>query len=772
MKSHLNSHLPTILPFLLLLANLCCCAVAKAASPENEAIFKQKAAPLLKQFCFDCHGPDTAEANFNVASYPSAQAILEGRSQWLKAAAKIRAGQMPPEDSDAPTDQQREFLAQWLETAANDIDCSGSPNPGRVTLRRLNRTEYRNTVRDLTGVDFEPADDFPGDDVGYGFDNIGDVLSLPPLLMEKYLAAAEQIATQAIHVGPPPGLLDRRIKATDMKQTNARDARGAGIVFTSLGRCWVELDIPLDGKYELRAFAGGDQAGEEPARVTFMLGDTRLENVDVPTSKDEPKLHTITTEIKHGSHKIGVGFFNDYYNPKAKDPKRRDRNLYVQYIEIHGPIDKPVEYPAAHKRIVVVTPSEKVTQRDALQQVLTRLTSRAFRRPAKQGEVDRLIALAEIAIAEEDSFEAGIRLAMQALLASPHFLFKVESPTSPGKDRLLTEYELATSLSYFLWSSMPDNELFTLAWEGKLREQLEPQVKRMLASPKADQLVANFAGQWLQLRNLADATPDADLFPSFNEGLRQAMQQETELFVADVMRSDSSIFTLLDANYTYLNEPLAKHYGVPGVQGEGFRKVALTEDAAQVRGGLLTHASILTVTSSPTRTSPVQRGKWVLENLFNEPPPPPAPDIPSLEEQKELTGTLRQRMEQHRANPACATCHQVMDPLGFALENFDPIGAWRTKDEGAPIDASGELPSGEKFRGPRELNRLLLQTKKDAFARCFAEKLLTFALGRGIEYYDICAVEEILKSAGKSDHRFSSFILGVVRSTPFQKRRS
>jgi hypothetical protein len=423
------------------------------------------------------------------------------------------------------------------------------------------------------------------------------------------------------------------------------------------------------------------------------------------------------------------------------------------------------------KHILVAVPEDNDGYFQTARKVFRAFGDRAYRRPLRQDEMRRLMRFMEMADRNGESFEAGIKLGLQALLVSPHFLFRIEADPDK-KDAAahpISEYELATRLSYFLWSTMPDEELFREARAGTLRKNLEVQVRRMLKDPKARALVDNFAGQWLQTRNVKSATPDPGLFPSFDEPLRTAMQKETELFFENVLREDRSVLDFLDADYTFLNERLAKHYGIAGVKGAEFRKVSLK---GTDRGGVLTQASILTITSNPTRTSPVKRGKWVLENIFGTPPPPPPPDVPELKEGKdtELKGSLRERMEQHRRDPGCATCHQRMDPIGFAFENFDAIGAWRTKDGKHAIDPAGTLPSGQSFKGPAEL-RVILKGKADLFARCLSEKLLTYALGRGTEPSDRCSIDEIARALAKNDYRFSSLVLAVVRCDPFQMRR-
>jgi hypothetical protein len=557
---------------------------------------------------------------------------------------------MPPEDRPQPSPEEVTRLAAGIKVALQEQDSKApaSPNPGRVTIRRLNRAEYNNTIRDLVGVDFRPADDFPADDVGYGFDNVGDVLSLPPLLLEKYLSAAERISERAIRARPP-------------------------------------------------AWRSGELLPESHRRIIF------------------------------------------------RDP------------------GSPAEVPQAARAI------------------LERFATRAYRRPVTSAETDRHLTLVELAIQNGDSFERGVQLAVEAILVSPHFLFRVEldsrmrgtGPTTPSGDRVewIGNFELASRLSYFLWSSMPDEELFRSAADGRLRdpEELERQARRMIEDPKAQALVDNFAGQWLQIRNLKVVNPDRQKFPGFDEPLRTAMLRETELFFLAVMREDRSILEFLDADYTYLNERLARHYGLPGVAGEQFRRVHLDDPA---RGGLLTQASILTVTSNPNRTSPVKRGKWMLEQVLGSPTPPPPPEVSPLKEDSRAgtTDSVRRKMEQHRTQTSCAICHNRLDPLGFGLENYDGIGGWREQDGGLPIDASGALPSGESFQGPAQL-KAVLRSRGREFARCLAEKLLIYALGRGLEDTDRPAVDQIVKDVEENQFRFSALVLGIVQSDPFRKRR-
>jgi hypothetical protein len=486
--------------------------------------------------------------------------------------------------------------------------------------------------------------------------------------------------------------------------------------------------------------------------------------------------YEIKLNVPAGKHRFVARFINDYYKPDDPDPKNRDRNLIVERLEIQGPLGVlPEKLPASQAKLFTCRPADNNDPTDCARAILRPFASRAFRRPATDDEVDRLTRLVMSATKDGDSFERGIQVALEAVLVSPHFLFRIEldpEPLNPQAVRTIGDYELATRLSYFLWSSTPDEELLKLAHDGTLRKEgnLAAQVRRMLRDPKAGALVENFASQWLQLRNLKLINPDKKQFPTFDDALRNAMETETKLFFEAIVREDRSVLEFLDTNFTFVNERLAKHYGIPGVKGDQFQKVTLPTGE---RGGLLTQASILTVTSNPTRTSPVKRGKWILENLLNAPPPPPPPNVPELKEAekgKPLEGTLRQRMEQHRVNPNCAVCHTQMDAIGFGLENYDPVGAWRTKDGNSDIDPSGTLPGGLKFNSPAEL-KAILKARDGEFRRCLAEKLLTYALGRGLEYYDKCTVDTIVKNVSANQDRFSALVLEIVNSDAFQKRR-
>lgn len=728
---------------------------------QQAADYETEVKPFFARYCLSCHSGDKAKGGLQFDKYTTEADVRKYRAVAERVRVVLDAGTMPPEDPQ-PEDSERTRVLNWLETRVLKVDCSKGVDPGRVTIRRLNRTEYNNTIRDLLSTDIRAADDFPSDDVGYGFDNIGDVLSLPPVLFEKYLIAAERISDYVIRT--PEG--DREPLKTENGRTLASNSQIP-----------LEFEVQTAGEYRLRSRAWAQQAGDENAKMELKLDDRTIDTVEVVAEDGKGANHDLVLKLDPGKHTFVAAFINDYYNPEAKNKRRRDRNLIIESLSVTGPMNLlPENLPESHRKLISCRPDQPSQVTDCCRQILKPLVTRAFRRPAEEEEIRRLTSLVDNAVRAGDSFERGIQLALQAVLVSPEFLFRFEFDTetanaNPNAIRTINDWELATRLSYFLWSSLPDDELFRLAAAGTLRKEgnLATQVKRMLQDPRSHQLVENFSTQWLNLRLLKQINPDRKRFPTFDDDLRADMETETKLFFESVMREDRPILDLLDAQYTFLNERLAKHYGVPDVTGNEFRRVTLN---GPQRGGLLGQASILTVTSNPTRTSPVKRGKWVLENLFNAPPPPPPPGVPELSEAKDkvLSGSLRQRMEQHRANPACAVCHNQMDALGFGLENYDPIGAWREKDGEFSIDASGTLPAGESFQSPAEL-RAILKNRHADFRRCLTEKLLTYALGRGLEYYDECAVNGIVRNAAANRDTFSALVLEIVSSDPFQKRR-
>lgn len=730
-----------------------------------DARFQREVLPFVQKYCVGCHGVGTPQAGISLNGFRDAASVLKSRAVWEKVSRSVSAGYMPPQSAPQPTQNERDAVVRWIDGFLTQIDCK-LQDPGRVTMRRLNREEYNNTIRDLFGVSIRPADEFPSDDVGYGFDNIGDVLSISPLLMEKYLRAAEKVA-QAVIAAPETSL--RSVRLPVEKMTGDGSVQDGGRLLYSNGEARLTHDFPEQGEYEIKVHAYAHQAGDEIARMAIRLDGREIKQFDVEAAEESPAAYAVRVQAGKGNRQIGVAFLNDYY-----DPKRGDRNLGLISIDVTGPLGGTTAATSFQKRMVPrgLTGAQR---EQALRKALTEFASRAYRRPATREDVDRLLRAVRLAEQEGESLERGIQLAIQAALVSPHFLFRVEldpEPNNPKAKRYVNDYELATRLSYFLWSSMPDDTLFRLAAAKQLRkpEVLRAQALRMLKDPKAWALSENFASQWLTLRNLSTVSPDPALFPTFNAELRDAMKRETLLFFETIVREDRSVLDFIDARFTFVNEVLAKHYGIEGVTGNEFRRVTL--DGKQ-RGGLLSHASILTVTSNPTRTSPVKRGKWVLEQMLGTPPPPAPPNVPQLADDSRrgpLTGTLRQRMEQHRKDPLCASCHTRMDAIGFGLENYDAVGRWRTRDGNSEIDASGTLPGGKSFRGPAEL-RGILKEQKELFVRNLAEKMLTYALGRGLESYDKCNVDTIAASVARSGYRFSALVTAVVMSEPFRMRR-
>jgi len=743
-----------------------------AAVKPSTGGFERDVAPLVKKYCVSCHAAPKGTGGVSLSAEKTFQAALKNRAVWEQVSSAVLESRMPPAGVPQPSAAERKRLGETLESLFSQVDCQIN-DPGRVTMRRLNRAEYNNTVRDLLGVTLRPADDFPNDDVGYGFDNIGDVLSISPLLMEKYLNAAEKVAAEAV-VLPGNGPKAQRVTARALAGLgNAGGDSGEGYELGRTGdTATASFDFPTAGTYKVRIQAYGQQAEPRPVKMGVSLSGKQVQSIDVPATAQNPQLSEITITIpKAGSYKIGATFLNNNDQAPEDLPFRRkgqDRNLYINYIEVQLP--ESVKHGIA---LVLPKDSSDAAWDDATWATLGGLAKRALRRPVTPQEKTKLIGLARLAREKKTTaeFAEGVQLALRAVLSSPSFIFRPEpdaKPNDPTARRLLNDYELATRLSYFLWSSLPDDELLTLADQGKLKDTtvLVAQARRMLKSPKAAALAENFAGQWLQLRKLAVVQPDDT---TFQPPLRKAMETEALRFFTGVVQEDRSVLEFLDARYTYLNETLAEHYGISGVTGEAFQRVALTDNQ---RGGLLAMAGVLTLTSNPNRTSPVKRGKWVLDNFLGTPPPPPPPNVPELDKPGGpiVAETLRKRLEIHRTNPACANCHLQMDAIGLALENYDLIGRWRMNDGGKAIDTSGVLPDGSKFNGPGELKKVLL-TKKSQFTHTLTDRLLTYALGRGIERTDRCNLDSMTKSVENKGYKFSAIVEAVVTSPPFRERR-
>ena len=744
-------------------------ALGASAATAADDTFERTVKPFLGAYCTGCHNAAKEAGGLNLDVYLSEAHARKDRKTWATVQHALAAGEMPPKGKPQPAAAAKEALIGWVEATLTAVNCAAPKDPGRVTLRRLNRAEYNNTVRDLCGVELTPADDFPSDDVGYGFDNIGDVLSLPPILLEKYLAAADKVLDVALP-GPQvvPSTKQRfsphDLRATPPSAKRGRDNDEPRITLTTDGAAAFlqRFHVPAEGEYLLRAKVWGKPAAAVPPQVALRLGDAAGAATPVTAPKEKPTVVEAKVRVPAGDQRFSGGLANP-------DPKG-ERALGVVFLEVEGPTGGGLRPIPASTTLLLgpdLNPKDKLA---AAERVIGAFARKAYRRPVKADELARLLKLFRLADGQGETFTQAVKLPLKAVLASPNFLFRVEAdPTSPDGVKPVNDHELSTRLSYFLWASMPDAELSAVADRGELRKPgvLAAQVKRMLADPKSVALTDNFAGQWLQLRSVAAASPDPDVYKSWDEDLRKAMILETESFFDYVVRADRPVTDFLDADYTFLNDRLASHYGIGGVQGPDIRQVTLKD---RRRGGLLSQASILTVTSNPTRTSPVKRGKWVLENILGAPPPPPAPDVPELPPVGQIKGTLRQQFEQHRANVSCAGCHAKLDPMGFALENFDGIGGWRDRDNKLPIDSSGVMPDGSKFNGPAELRQVLLG-KADQFRRCLADKLLTYATGRGTEYYDKCALDVIAGRLKAGDDKFSALVLAVVESDPFQKRK-
>ena len=836
-------------------------------SQAQAAEFQQDVLPVLAKSCLGCHNEKAQAGKLNLEPLRDPATTATHTAVWQSVLEKLSAGAMPPPTAKPLTDAERAAVIGWIKklpglTAATPSE----PMAGRVTARRLNRVEYNNTVRDLLGVAARPADEFPVDDSGYGFDNNGDVLSVSPMLMEKYMQAAEKISRLAVYGEALPPKPTRLIRLMNRRSQDAYDVltegnAGVYLPYSLRGAMYGDFTFPVDGEYEFRLrianFRGDDDADitdEERARraeerrkffearklereKAAAAGGTaapapggrgggprreptpeELKARDEAARKAAPPRKLILTvdgaqvisTVIEGTGAFGYsqGEFTARATVKAGErfirasyPELADldsplqninpdmrRGLFVDYLDIVGPFNPSKEPPASYKKIFICNQQTPQCART----ILSTLMERAYRRPVTEDELKSKLDLVALARKEGDTFQEGIRLALQAILASPSFLFRVEAnprlraevqpqkapavlarmQSAPSRapvatERPVSDIELASRLSYFLWASMPDEELMRAAKSGTLRQPavLEAQVRRMMADPKGYNLVENWAAQWLQLRNLGRTKPDPKRFPTVDDELLDSMRKETSMFVDTIIKEDRSLLDFIDAPFTFVNGPLARHYGIKGVDGEEFQRVTL--DGEQ-RSGVLTQGAILTVSSYPTRTSPPVRGKWVMENLLGTPPPPPPDNVPSLNDANIGTEvSLRERLEQHRRDPSCSPCHMLMDPLGFGLENYDAVGAWRTHDGKFPIETTGTLPGGQTFTGSKGLKEIL-KTKSDAFVHNVTEKMLTYGLGRGLERFDRPTVETITRQLKASDYRFSALVMEVVKSRPFQ----
>ena len=814
-----------------------CAGDAHAAVPAAAA-FHERIQPLLSKYCYECHGEGMDKGQVVFDEFESDAEMLEQRDLWLAVLKNVRAGLMPPPNEDVPRPEAAEVaqLEDWIKFGAFALD-PARPDPGRVTARRLNRIEYRNTIRDLMGIDFNSEIEFPPDDSGNGFDNNGDVLTLSPLLLEKYLAAAGSIVDRAVPKVAKV-MRERTAIARDFKpvtgsanpeQLSAKEPATIAHTFTIDKAASYQLRIELEAKGSFDYDPGHCKVicrvdGRERFVEDVVWQDRKVLLHDYKVSW-KPGAHTVEFEIvplpliARPAAAVAAGAIpaanlgataaasNPAVRPEAAPgrsgapgrgtaappPPKTRLDVRVVSVQVRGPV-KPKSWiaPENHERFFPAGPAPtNAAARDRYAaDVLRRFATRAFRRPVSEARVESLVGIARSTYTKRGAtFEEGIGRAMMAVLASPRFLFRIEEPAAlapAGPAAPVDDYALASRLSYFLWSTMPDEELLGLAARGELRSQLGPQVNRMLRDPKAQALVRNFTGQWLQARDVEfvpinarvvlgpDAAKNRDGRIEFDGPMRRLMRSETEMYFDYILREDRSVLELIDSDYTFLNAQLARFYGEPELTGDEMRRVQLPPGSP--RGGVLTQGTVLAVTSNPTRTSPVKRGLFVLENILGTPTPPPPPDVPALEEVKKEFGDaepkLSDMLARHRSDKLCNSCHSRMDPLGLAFENFNALGGWRDTEAKQPIDASGHLITGEAFANVRELKRILADQRRTDFYRCLTEKLLTYALGRGLEYYDVLTVDQIVDRLAKADGRFSALLMGVVDSAPFQQQRT
>jgi hypothetical protein len=814
---------------------------SRAQAAATGQIFNSRVQPFLAQNCFACHNEKMSTANLNLQAFSDQGSAEKKPEVWDKVRDRLVTGKMPPPGLPAPAKEDIAAVTSWIDGVLKTTGYL-TDNPGRVMARRLNRVEYNNTIRDLLGVPIRPADEFPVDDSGYGFDNVGDVLTVSPMLMEKYLAAAEKVSQLAIYGAPLPDKPTRLIRLLNRRSPDINDVAnstyGVALPYSMRGAMYGSWVFPADAEYEFRLrianFRGGDvvvnsgngpgggaagragagrgpgqgqggragapggrRGGRAPLTPEQLRAREEAARVAAPPRKlivavDGASIMTEVVEgtttfgydrgeftaratVKAGTHELRASFpeLADLADPRQNINPDQRRALFVDYLDIVGPFNPSKEPPGSYHKVFVCNHAPGKHTAECARKAIESVMRRAWRRPVTPAEVDAKYKLVAMARKEGDSIDEGVRLALEAILVSPDFLFHIErEPKTSVRSAAahpVSDHEFASRLSYFLWASMPDEELSRLADQGGLRnpDVLQQQVRRMMTDPKGSNLVDNFASQWLQLRNLGRTKPDPRRFPTVDDELLDNMRKETTMFVQTVIQEDRSVLDFLDAPFTYVNGILARHYGIPGVTGEEFQRVTLDGER---RGGLMTQGAILTVSSYPTRTSPPVRGKWVLENLLGAAPPPPPPDVPVLNETNlGKTVSLRQRMEQHRKDPSCAVCHNQMDPIGFGLESYDAVGAWRDKDGEVAIDTSGVLPDGRSFKGAKDLKQIL-RGQSAAFTRNLTEKMLTFALGRGLEPYDRRTVADIVRKMEQNNYRFSTLVLEIVGSKPFGMR--
>lgn len=886
---------------------------ASAEAVRGQDHFDKQVMPVLQEFCYDCHGDGMDKGNFALDKHGEFTAAFKDKKFWDTVREHVDTHVMPPDGKAQPTNEQRAVIVKWIEEEVFWVDPK-KPDPGHITLRRLNRTEYNNTIRDVFKVDSRPASNFPPDDAGYGYDNIGDVLSLSPLLMEKYLKAARKVSEEAVWTRPNVRQT-REKNAHEFEDVSGASDKLEGEVRSLFrnGDITAKYTVPASGIWRVELEVSANQAGADKAKIAVLVDGKEVRQFEVSADISGPenmKWERLRFDLplKSGSRNVTVRFLNDHVEEAATDPNHRDRNVLVHYLMMQGPVGfrapdqsklldwlcegkkvaparltlmgadfdvgepqvgtdndtvyfssgglahRVIEIPqdgtytlrmrvgadqagtdlakfrvslgdqklaegrditvkkkgdtevwtfqptlkkgrhdlrieflndyyggvgqdrnAHFKEITLDAPESSAVKVDValLRRWIDWLGLKAMRRPLDETDRQKLNALADMVIADGGSPLDALKLATEAMLVSSKFLFRGGAEPvgqAEGGSVLVDEFTLASRLSYFLWSSAPDDELLKLAQKSELRMNLGAQVTRMIGDWKGWAMAEDFAGQWLQLRNMDLVSPDGKRYPEFSGKLAFEMKKESQLYFDHIYRGNRSVLEFLDSDYTFLNEKLAKFYNIEGVKGNEFQKVSLQ---GTPRGGILTQGSILTLTSHPNRTSPVKRGQFLLENILGTPPPPAPQNVPAFREDRgaKVQGTLRQRFEAHRANPSCASCHAFLDPMGFAFENYDAIGRWRDSDNGQAVDATGQLLTGQKFLNAQELRRVLMAERKNEFTRCLVENLMTFALGRGLDYADKPFVKQITKNAADTGYKFQDLVKGVVESIPFQRMR-
>ena len=762
------------------------CLLAFGLVGTVAADYEKEIRPILEQYCYDCHGDGSKKGDFSMDAFGDLSVHLKDQEHWLAVWRNVRSQIMPPSDKEQLTFLDKRKLLGWIEREIFKLD-PDNPDPGAVTIRRLNREEYRNAVFDLLGVEYDTTEAFPPDDTGYGFDNIGDVLSISPLLMEKYLTAAEEVVNLALPEGAAAQVPRFDIAGESFRAPDKAKTTGRWLPFARAHRVEARHEVKWDGEYRVEleyAIEGAMEATDHSADLEVFAGGSSVNSDRLGWDQRNVIQLAGNARLKKGEATFAVAL-SPNRPPSAGE---EELSLVLRRVIVRGPLDgSQTEYSKGYKMIFVEgpAPKDKEERYHYARRIMRSFVSRAFRKPLDRSTIDRLVKIVrEVDNHPGKSFEDGIKQAIATCLASPRFLFRIEiqpEPNNPGRIVRLDEYSLASRLSFFLWGSVPDDELLSLAYNRKLRTELRAQVDRMLADPRSQRLVRNFVGQWLQARDVETAAVDPKVILGvgsnqeaarlFDPRLRQDMRKETEMLFDFILRKGRPAEELISARYTFLNERLARFYGIHGVTGETFQPVDLTEHPE--RGGILTQGTFLIVSSNPTRTSPVKRGLFVLDNILGTPAPPAPGNVPELKDAKTTSTnpTMREMMEIHRAKPACKGCHARMDPIGLGLEHFNALGQYRRTENEKPIDSAGVLITGERFNDVAGLKTILATDRKEDFYRCLAEKMLTFAIGRGVEYYDAPTIHQLVRRLERNEGSLRELIFGIIESAPFQKRR-